>query len=450
MKQQLTLGLTLTILFVVAACNPYPVVDQGLDIAALFSETKSAATRIIFADSTTEARSLQMGIRLTAANAPRISREPTLERAASIIPSMAFAMAGYQSGNIVASNSSDTLQGNTSNTTITYKVYTSPDGGTTLWGGNGHMQTFTTSDPNLKLETGTQLGIPLSWPNFADGENGMLTGPGAFMVTFSPTDSTQLVVVPTENPANITSIDEIVLRMYAYTMQFDSDGVIGAGGNGITGGSVIVQPHFLYDDGSGVKPYYCGQNLTVNGSQSAFSDVQYIAFLPSSVVGEGFNYLLTSGSDGTVSNPVLGDEMELIPGSTNSSQFVNEPSTWTINENWINLPGNDGLFTMIDSIAGTDRTQDSWKNKAIYFRNFFAKYYKALCMMFYSGSPAHWSVQIIALNPDSQGRSALDISNGESLQVVYDNSEAFFALNGDTLELTASPALKFEATVVAP
>ena len=275
---------------------------------------------------------------------------------------------------------------------------------------------------------------------------------GMFIARFSPEGSTQLIATPDVDESDLLSayfpeVNEVVLRA-----SLGGELAVDADGEQIPGVLVMTSPHFVVDTGVGQTAYH-DQNTTlrINGEEGYFANFEYVIFVPASVVGQAFNYFVHG--EKTVFNPVLGDEMEGDPEG--SMYFVNDPSTWTLNPDWItNEEGNAGLFEMIDLIAGVGDPaerldNEQWVSVANYFQRFFAKFYRAMCTMFNIGNGlgngGNSSFQLIALD-DSAG--PMQLEEGAVLSVEYAPSNAEFVLNGDVLELTADPPLEFRTAVV--
>jgi hypothetical protein len=348
----------------------------------------------------------------------------------------AFAVEAQQSGVLATGNSSDTTFA-----TISYKVSTTGSDGTIL-GAGGESQSFTLPNPHIKS-------------NLPDGSvvKGMY---GTFIISMENGQTTQLVLKRNdyESSGALDSINEVVMRL---------------GGNlDGQGNSIITEPHFFSVDEAGTSTTYADVNcnLLLNGGSGQTLGLEYILFVPASIVGSGFNSFVSGNRQSTVADPVLGDEMVPIEGQPNSSTFKNPPSSWTLNPAWKDdAVGNAGLFEMMDRIAGiTDPSQrqgsEKWQSLAVYFQTFFAKYYKASCTMFNITSPyaasggipsglgncGHSSFLLIALD-DSAG--PIGVSNSTVINVVFEPSASTFDLDTGTgkLNITGDPALRFTTKV---
>jgi len=342
-----------------------------------------------------------------------------------------------QSGCLVAGNSSR------SDATMSFTLSAIARDGETILGAapTAEAEEFVLPDPSIiqgDLADGTAVWAP--------GRLGM------FIARFSPDGSTQLLATPELSDSFpmstfLSEVDEVVMRTSLIGEPAED-----ANAEQIPDTLVITSPHFVVDTGDGPVAYH-DQNvsLSINGETEVFTNFEYVIFVPASVVGEGFNYFVHG--DQTVFDPVLGDEMEC--DANQSCSWVNDPSTWTLNPEWINnADGNAGLFEMIDVIADVgdpvDRMGNArWVELANYFQGFFAKFYLAGSTMFNVGSGlgsgGNSSFQLIALD-DTNGPLLLD--QNAVLSVTYAPGDASFVVNGDMLEITADPPLEFQTAVV--
>jgi hypothetical protein len=205
-------------------------------------------------------------------------------------------------------------------------------------------------------------------------------------------------------------------------------------------GTLRTAPHFVVTTPSGTQVFPDSTStVTIHGEERNLAELEYILFVPATIIGPGFSMFVDGGSE-TVANPVIGD-------AENSSR----PQSWTLNPDWISDDtGNAGLFAMIDQIAGvTDpkqrRSDERWVSLAEYFQGYFAKFHRSYATVF-DTAPPFPSFLVIALD-DREG--PMIVEDGAVLGVTYEPDPADFTIDGDTLDITATPVLKFQTTVVS-
>lgn len=334
-----------------------------------------------------------------------------------------LAVRAHEGGTLVAGYS------HTPDTTLEFSVSTTVDGVTV--GSNGVSQTFPPTDPSI-------IQNALEGPATVPSGNSI----GLFMTRFAASDSTVMDVVAKGDASGLPQVDEIVLRTAGSVQPLvDADG---------HHGTLVTGPHFfaggvLYSDTTG--------NLKLNSTSGTAQNFQYIFFLPASRVGAGKSFFVASPN--TVISPVTNDYGASTDPSDSSTWSYNDPSLWVPKGTtaWISDPGCAGLAAVIDSIAGTDRSAQSWMNMADYFKVFFTKFYAARSTMFQPngilGSTYDSATfEIVALD-DSNGPMAL--TGQSTINLIYDPSASVCDLASGILDITGTPPISFSASVaVAP
>lgn len=321
-----------------------------------------------------------------------------------------MSFAASQSGAFVAGNSTIPM------TTVTFNMSTVV-GGVTV-GSNGVSQTFQPTD--LSILPGSALTGPAttlsSWGSM-----------GLFMAQFSAGASTVINMTPRSQA--LTTVDEIVVRLGnpEYTLA-------DASGNQ---GTLECSPHFIYN-GS----LYCANQNTLN---NPFGNMQYILFIPASKIGRGVSFFVPNGN--SVDDPIANGTD--VKSSTNLN--VTDPSTWVAKDplSWAKEPGCAGLASVIDQVAGSDRTTAAWLNMAKYFQAYFIKFYAAYSTMFnMNGSLGNLggnsaAFEIISLDDSTP----MTLTGDYTLKLNYDPAGSTYTLDNGVLTLMSNPPLNFTTTV---
>lgn len=372
-------------------------------------------------------------IRATHADGPseNIARAPDGPVADPV--SLYLGIKAAQSGCLVGSHSTDP-------DTVTFRLTATSRDGQTIVGFTdgptddiGRGEEFVLPDPSVisSLPDGTKV-----W-----GQHWL----GLFITRFSPSSGTSMTAVPIEEGGLFnrtpSEINEVVFRTALLgELMFD------ANHSELSNAFLMTEPHFVVDTPDGPESFSSHQGtLRINGEDDVLANLEYVIFVPSSVVGPGFSSYVYGAQ--TVATPLL------------DKTLWGFPTDFTMDPDWINDDvGNAGLFAAIDEIAGvTDpadrRSNSHWVSVAEYFQGFFTKFFEAESTMFnidnglgYGGlgNGGNSSFQIIALD-DSQG--GLQLDDGAVLTVSYEPTNASFEVVGGTLEVTADPVLEFRAGV---
>jgi hypothetical protein len=330
-----------------------------------------------------------------------------------------FGMAGSQSGSLVCGYTGSLV-------TVSFDVTTDVNGVTV--GANGVSEMFDKTDPSIINST---LTGPASFP----AGNGT---PGIFMTRFDP-NGTMLINV-TNDLKNLSKTlplgNEMALRFANPT-----EPLVDASGNTAT---IVMGPHFFYDNALYSD---ATNNLTLSTIAKAAQDFQYILFVPATKIGLGSSFTVLGPN--TVIDPVTSDLVDATAGWA-----MTDPSTWVAKDTvaWISDGGCVGLASVIDAVAGTDRSNQAWKDLAAYFQAYFIKFYKARSTMFNNpkgilGATEHPATfEIIALDDITNG--PIDFDKKSTLTILHHPADSTYTLTNGTLDLSGNPPLKFSTMVV--
>lgn len=350
------------------------------------------------------------------------------------------------------SNAVITASDSDQNFVLSFGVSTVKDGVTL--GYKGVSETLSSTDPsipnidNWRLSPGQTASI--DWAKA--GVNTATGDPGFFNCKFSSTTGTALKVTTANGLTSAKQLNEFVISM----VPFNSLPLKTASGE--TGGFVSAprfftgNPYTMYSDVSGPNGT-SNLHVTTATSTELVYKIQSILFIPKSKLPAVVQNTFTSAivQYPSVVNPVKNDAPS---GYVSGAYTPTDPTTWTLVDaaTWNSNPNNAGILQVVDILCGTDRTTQSWLNTALYFQNYFAKFYRAQSTKFNTPDVnglftmnVGASFEIVVFDDVTSGPLLL---NGTStLNLNFDAANTTYSIDNSIMTVTGNPPIKFDTSV---